>query len=106
MRFLRLFESKPGVVERLFRKLVSVQVILTAVMRRRNPVSVSGSLVHFRGYLMRISWHAYLPRYFALAGRRARAISATRRPCNRAATTESGSGAKGTVIKPARDIAA
>ena len=80
MRFLRLFESLRRVIERLPGKLVRGEVILLAVMRGRDPVSVSRHLVHLRGYSMCVPWHVFLPRPAYTLVRRDRARSATRRP--------------------------
>jgi hypothetical protein len=57
MRFLRLLERAPRVIERLLGHLVRRQVILFTVVRGRYPVSVSRHLVHFSRYSMRIAWH-------------------------------------------------
>ena len=52
MRFLRLLEGTPGVIERLLRHLVRRQVILFTVVHSGSPMGVSGPLMHFRSYLM------------------------------------------------------
>jgi hypothetical protein len=62
MRLLRQLERARGVIERLLGNLVRAQVVLTAVMRGCNPVSVRGSLVHFSGYSMRVPRHSFPPR--------------------------------------------
>jgi len=45
MRFLRLLESAPRMIERLGWDLVSCKMILLAVMSGRDPVRVRGFLV-------------------------------------------------------------
>jgi hypothetical protein len=60
VRFLRLLEGAAGVIERLFGKLVRIEVVLVAMMRGGNPVRMSGLLVHFSGDSVRVSGHVCL----------------------------------------------
>lgn len=104
MRFLRLLEGAFRVIERLYRHLVRGKVIFLAVMRGRDPVSMGGPIVHLSSYLMCVHRHNGSP--YESFRRSERAMSAMRRPCNRAASSASGPGMGGTVTKPARHSAA
>ena len=87
MRFLRLFEGPPGVIERLPRKLVRGEVVFLAVMRGGNPVGMRRHLVHLRGDSMCVPWHGFSLDQLTLCFvmRHAGAIAPCLRPCGPAA---------------------
>lgn len=70
MSFLRILESFPGVLDRLFGMFVSSLVIFLAMVNGSSAVSVRGKFVKLGGSLVRITWHGP----FNPSGQKGRAV--------------------------------
>ena len=70
MSFLRILESFPGVLDRLFGMCVSSLVLFLAMVNGGSAVGVRGEFVKLGGSLVRITWHGP----FTPSGHKGRAV--------------------------------